>query len=202
MELNNAEKAVYDTDCINLIDSDDKQLPLFNRINSLDDLKQLNIIHQWYDYLENFPFSLLEESIEKYNLSPENLIFDPFCGSGTTLVSGKLSGLEAIGVDANPLMCPVSGKKIVWIVQKYFYDDMKKRFALKELDFNPDSSNYFLVFNIDISCPDKYEIVLQESHSSTINNLLKAFQNIDIPKVNNFIRKLHTKLRLNLGVEI
>lgn len=94
-----------------------EQLPLFNQLYSIKDLNQLNVVHQWYDYLEDFPFSLLEESIKKYSLEKGSLVLDPFCGSGTTLVSSNFLGLNAIGIDANPLMCLVSQVKTTWDIQ-------------------------------------------------------------------------------------
>ena len=37
-------------------------------------------------------------------LSPKgSVLLDPFCGSGTVLVEGRLTGRRVLGVDANPL---------------------------------------------------------------------------------------------------
>jgi DNA modification methylase len=48
--------------------------------------------------------------IEKY--SQENdLVLDPFCGSGTTLLEAKLSSRNAIGIDINPLAVLISEVK-------------------------------------------------------------------------------------------
>ena len=40
--------------------------------------------------------------IEKYG-NPNTVLFDPYCGSGTTLLEGMLAGAIAIGTDLNPL---------------------------------------------------------------------------------------------------
>jgi DNA modification methylase len=40
--------------------------------------------------------------IEKLS-TPGSVLLDPFCGSGTVLVEGRLAGRSVIGVDANPL---------------------------------------------------------------------------------------------------
>ncbi len=42
--------------------------------------------------------ALVEELSE-----PEQLVLDPFCGSGTVLVESALAGRQSLGVDANPL---------------------------------------------------------------------------------------------------
>lgn len=47
------------------------------------------------------PILLLERIIELVT-SPGDLILDPFCGSGTTLVAAKLNNRDAIGIDVLP----------------------------------------------------------------------------------------------------
>jgi len=123
----------YDKGLIEQIDKGIyRQLPLFSEFQSINDLNQYGIVHQWYDYLEDFSFSLLEKSIAKYNLKRNDLVLDPFCGSGTTLVSSNLFGLNSIGIDTNPLMCLVSEVKTTWDIDverlKEVYKETAKRF--------------------------------------------------------------------------
>jgi len=73
-----------------------------------------NIIHRWYDYLEDFPNDLVSSCISKYNLDSSSFILDPFCGSGTTLISSKFLGINSYGADVNPLMCFISKTKTYW----------------------------------------------------------------------------------------
>ena len=40
------------------------------------------------------------------------LVFDPFCGSGTTLVEGRAAGLDVVGSDLNPLAVRISRAKL------------------------------------------------------------------------------------------
>lgn len=41
-------------------------------------------------------------------LSDDSLIFDPFCGSGTTLATAQSMGFESFGVDLNPIACLIA----------------------------------------------------------------------------------------------
>jgi len=119
-----------------LIDQIDKktswQLSLFQEYHSISDLNRTGVVHHWYDYLEDFPYALLEESIKKYSLKKGDLVLDPFCGSGTTLVSSNLFQLNAIGIDTNPLMCLVSEAKTTWDIDirklKETYKEKTKKF--------------------------------------------------------------------------
>lgn len=43
---------------------------------------------------------------------PEGIILDPFSGSGTTLVQAQKRGLEAAGVDINPIACLIARVKV------------------------------------------------------------------------------------------
>lgn len=42
---------------------------------------------------------------------PDDVVLDPFCGSGTTLVEGLLRSRTTIGVDCDPLACMISRAK-------------------------------------------------------------------------------------------
>jgi DNA modification methylase len=89
---------------------------LFDEIQSISELNRFGVVHQWYDYLEDFPFQLIDEKIKEYKLPEKSLIVDPFAGSGTTLVSANLFNCNAIGFDANPLMCFISEVKTTFDV--------------------------------------------------------------------------------------
>lgn len=84
---------------------------------SLDDTLfdiTLNPYHRWYEYLEDFPADFVRKYAENYKLSEKYYLFDPFLGSGTTLISGKMAGLKGIGFDINPVMTFIAKQKLNW----------------------------------------------------------------------------------------
>lgn len=57
------------------------------------------------------PILLLERIIELVT-DPGDLVFDPFCGSGTTLVAAKLLGRKGIGIDISAEACELTRRRL------------------------------------------------------------------------------------------
>ena len=53
-------------------------------------------------YFARRPYSVFERLVEHYS-NPGDVVLDPFCGGGVTIVEGALQGRRTIGVDINPL---------------------------------------------------------------------------------------------------
>jgi len=97
----------------------------------------------------------------------------------------------------------VWNKKIIWAVQRYVYKNMMDRFSLRDMKLNKRDANLFFIYDIDYSSNShNYQLILEEIESSTIENLMKAFQTADLPQIDDFIKVLHQKLQLNLGIKI
>ena len=67
--------------------------------------------HNWYYYKEGFSRGLVNFFISRFGIAKENLVLDPFCGVGTTLLACKQAGLRAAGFDVSPLAVFVSQVK-------------------------------------------------------------------------------------------
>ena len=71
-------------------------------------------IHSWYRFVLSYPPHLVRQYISEFNLKREDLILDPFCGTGTTLVEAMKQGIGCVGCDAHPFAALVSRVKTNW----------------------------------------------------------------------------------------
>src|SRR5579859_5889843 len=58
-----------------------------------------------------FPEELPRRLIKNYSY-PEDLVLDPFSGSGTTLVAAKRLGRSSLGVEINPVFCDLTVRNL------------------------------------------------------------------------------------------
>jgi len=78
-------------------------------------------IHRWFSFKEGFSASLLPWLCHAVPLYPESIrnILDPFCGSGTSLLSAQLhfpcsQPPDLVGVEHNPFIRFVAEAKLSW----------------------------------------------------------------------------------------
>jgi DNA modification methylase len=72
--------------------------------------------HGWYRFVLSYPPHLVRKYMDRFGVTNESLLLDPFCGTGTTLVEAKLLGVPSIGCDAHPFAVLVSQVKTNWSV--------------------------------------------------------------------------------------
>jgi len=72
--------------------------------------------HDWYRFVLSYPPHLVKQYIKEFQLSPNDLLLDPFCGTGTTLVAAKLADIPSIGIEANKFAHFASLVKTDWEV--------------------------------------------------------------------------------------
>jgi len=69
-------------------------------------LSSITPIQRWYPYREGFSIKLVDTFIKE--LCVKGNVFDPFVGSGTTLLSSRNHNLQSFGIDVNPISISVS----------------------------------------------------------------------------------------------
>lgn len=68
-------------------------------------------IHGWFWYKEGYAPEMVEWALRDAGERKPNAILDPFCGTGTTLLTAKQRGIGSVGVDASPLAVFISKTK-------------------------------------------------------------------------------------------
>ena len=136
--------SIYDDAIAHRIAKLYKQAPLtdFSSVHPHTDLHTLNLnwrekdlpecirtkhVHRLHPYMGKFIPQLVEIFLRKFE---PKLVYDPFCGSGTTLVEANTLGINSIGADIsafNALLSRVKTYKYdIKIVEKDLCDILKK----------------------------------------------------------------------------
>lgn len=71
-------------------------------------------VHNWYRFVLSFPDRLVDEMCQRFSVGQGDVVLDPFCGTGTTLVECKKKGIDSIGIEANPACVFASQGKTTW----------------------------------------------------------------------------------------
>ncbi len=66
-----------------------------------EDTRQLT--HCYHDYPARMIPQVARQFLELFGKNCNGILFDPYCGTGTSLVEGFIKGFDVIGLDLNPL---------------------------------------------------------------------------------------------------
>jgi hypothetical protein len=84
--------------------------------NAKNELKELDSpIHRWWRFVLAFPPHLVTQYLDEFGCDgPGRTVFDPFSGTGTTLVEAKRRGCHAVGTEALDFCYLASKVKTTW----------------------------------------------------------------------------------------
>jgi hypothetical protein len=69
--------------------------------------------HRWYWVKESFSPNMVETAIKDSHVSENDLIIDPFCGSGTVPLTSVSNKIQAVGFEVNPFLAFVARTKLL-----------------------------------------------------------------------------------------
>jgi hypothetical protein len=116
-------------------------------------------VHRLHPYLGKFIPQLVEWFLSRY-FKPDDIILDPFMGSGTTLVQANEMQMHSIGIDISPFNCQIAK------VKTERYDLKKARHEILEAERRVTQFSKFLTHSAeaDLSLfPDKRMDELKKS---------------------------------------
>ncbi len=71
-------------------------------------------VHRWFRYSAGFSGAWAEEIISREAKGRDICVFDPFAGSGTTLISAEQCGVGSWGIDTHPFVARVARAKLAY----------------------------------------------------------------------------------------
>jgi len=71
-------------------------------------------IHRWYRFPAGFSAKWVKQLIMQSKTDSTFTVFDPFVGSGTTLLCSEECGVNALGIDAHPFFFRIAHAKLCW----------------------------------------------------------------------------------------
>jgi DNA modification methylase len=102
------------------------------RERDLPEMERTKHVHRLHPYMGKFIPQLVEIFLRKYR---PKLVYDPFCGSGTTLVEANTLGIDSIGTDIsvfNTLLSKVKTAEYdVQLLEKEIKDILQRLYVYK-----------------------------------------------------------------------
>ena len=110
--------------------------------------------HSFHIYPAMMIPQVAREILNRYKTKEMSVLFDPYCGTGTSLVEGSLVGLKCIGTDLNPLARLISKSKVTKVninnIKSLFRDFEKYIISDNNIDLKKPNIN-----NIDFWFKEK-----------------------------------------------
>ena len=137
-------------------------------------------IHRWFDIKEGYSRDLIINLINRFDVRKKELILDPFCGSGTTLLAAKEKGIDGIGFEINPFLAFLTKVKLNNYTNK---DILGLELAFKKIEKMESKKSLISSPKLSISkklfCPRlKTILAIKEYISRVPKNQIKDLLNI------------------------
>jgi hypothetical protein len=112
--------------------------------HGLPEYKRTKHVHRLHPYLGKFIPQLVEWFLARY-FKEDDIILDPFMGSGTTLVQGNEMKMHTIGIDISPFNCLIARVKTAK------YDVAKARYEILDAERRVTLFSKYLTHSSDVN---------------------------------------------------
>jgi DNA modification methylase len=154
--------------------------------------------HDWYRFVLSYPPHLVRQYLYEFKLNKEDIVLDPFCGTGTTLVESKLQNISSIGIEANPFAHFASSVKTDWLIDHRELLEIAVIVRdLAELEINRQGlSDSPTLMNLNLNSlrkltPEQEKLILKDSISPLpLHKCLTLIDIIDIYRNTEFYKYL------------
>lgn len=108
-------------------------------------------IHSWHRIVLGYSDHLVAKLLDEFQVNRGQLVLDPFCGTGTTLVECMKRQIDCVGIDANPSSVFAARVKTSWELRGdrllELLDEIrstKRRFLLQRSSYKYDPTYRYL----------------------------------------------------------
>lgn len=137
---------------------------------------------RWYPYIEGYSPDFITSLIREYNIKNQT-IYDPFCGTGTTVFAADSLNISTVYSEVNPLLQFLIQTKI----NVLNLDTAKRKKLAKDIfDIAKNLSKKIKSFEKDINLHRNYKVVFGKSKyfpDDTFNKILQLRSFVDIVKL-------------------
>ena len=127
---------------------------------SFDDVAAPRLTHYLFRFPAKFHPPVAHKLLRQYT-DVDDTVLDPFCGSGTLLVSAAIEGRQAIGSDLDPVAVFASSVKTTRLDPEHLRESWAQLRPAAESRARPDSEYQGRQFN-DLSAEELREVVERE----------------------------------------
>ncbi|MDR2947930.1 MAG: methyltransferase [Prevotella sp.] len=75
-------------------------------------------VHNWYKFTAGFSYKFVESILDNETKSKDPIVFEPFAGCGTTLVSSQKKQVKAVGNESQEFMLDIIKAKLNWDIDE------------------------------------------------------------------------------------
>ncbi len=101
-------------------------------------------VYRWYNLNHSFSRDLVLSLISDFDLGKGDVVLDPFCGAGTTLLAAEEAGVTGLGLDMMPLSVFISRGKMLEFCPEKAESDYGHIYPTRQFEFDFESAEPYL----------------------------------------------------------
>lgn len=144
--------------------------------------------HGIHPYKGKFYPQLAKSLLNLAGIQRGDIVLDPFCGSGTVILEGCLSGVRPYGCDLNPLATKIAQAKTDILDADLFVADWIFARLLEGLKKGPVDDKWFSYFPAD--CRDEIERWFAKPVANKLGWLLSEVRQLPDPRIRTLLEVL------------
>lgn len=114
-------------------------------------------IHRWFRFSAGYSAEWVKQVINIEKKEKQDLrVFDPFLGSGTTVIASEETNVIGLGIDSHPLIFKIAQTKLLWRSNLRSFNEMSRKIIekskilpSKELDYPKLINKMYTSTNLD-----------------------------------------------------